>query len=344
MIGPQWLSGTAHRRFNPLTGDWVLVSAGRTNRPWLGGTETMPARAPEYDSACYLCPGNKRVNGEANPPYDSTYVFTNDFPALRDEPDLARFESGLLRAEAQAGTSRVVCYSPHHDRRMSLMTIPEIESIVEVWRGQTVELGRQWTWVQVFENNGEAMGASNPHPHGQIWAGSALPTVPAREDTTQRRYMQEHGVSLLVDYLNLEEEGERVVVDGEEWVALIPFWATWPFEVLVLPKRPVHRLDEVDQSACTSLATVLRELLIRYDGLFQYPFPYSMGWHGAPFGVAEDDHWQLHAHFFPPLLRSASIRKFMVGYELLAEAQRDLMPEDAAARLRAQVYDSPSTP
>ncbi len=325
----------AHRRYNPLTGEWVLVSPDRTQRPWLGHTEPSEVEhPPAYDPTCYLCPSNTRLSGDENPPYESTFVFTNDFAALRPGLEPSAVEDGLLRSETQSGTCRVICYSPRHDLRMSLMEPSDIEAVIDLWQVQTADLGERYRWVQVFENSGEAMGASNPHPHGQIWAGDALPTVPEREDTAQRRYANEHSSSLLGDYLAQEDHGERVVVDGDDWTALVPYWATWPFETIVIPKVPTHRITEVDEASRASLAAVLSELLTRYDNLFEHPFPYSMGWHGAPFGESDVSHWQLHAHFFPPLLRSATVRKFMVGYELLAEAQRDLTPEEAAARLR----------
>ncbi len=324
----------AHRRHNPLLDEWVLVSPGRTKRPWLGHTESIESDAPvSYDPDCYLCPSNTRLSGDVNPPYTGTFVFANDFAALRPDVEHSEHEDGLLRSETEEGTCRVICYSPYHDRRMSLMDTDEIESVIEVWSAQAGELGDRYRWVQIFENNGEAMGASNPHPHGQIWAGSALPTIPAREDAAQRCYFAEHGTPMLLDYLSQDGASERVVVDGDEWVALVPYWATWPFETLVVPRAPVRAMTGINAASRSSLAAVLSELLIRYDNLFEHPFPYSMGWHGAPSG-GDDAHWQLHAHFYPPLLRSASVRKFMVGYELLAEAQRDLSPEEAAGRLR----------
>ncbi|MEN8234783.1 MAG: UDP-glucose--hexose-1-phosphate uridylyltransferase [Actinomycetota bacterium] len=325
----------AHRRHNPLIDEWVLVSPGRTKRPWLGHTEsTMVGEPVTYDPDCYLCPTNERMSGDTNPAYESTFVFTNDFAALRPDVEPIGHEDGLLRSETQQGTCRVVCYSPRHDRRLSLMTPAEVETVIDMWSEQTAELGERYQWVQVFENNGEAMGASNPHPHGQIWAGSALPTLPGREDAAQYHYAEDNGSSLLLDYLDQERGGDRVIIDGDEWVALVPYWATWPFETLLVPKTPIRRITEVDGALRSSLAAVMNELLIRYDNLFEHPFPYSMGWHGAPFGDGDYEHWQLHAHFYPPLLRSATVRKFMVGYELLAEAQRDLSPEEAAARLR----------
>lgn len=326
---------TAHRRHNPLVDEWILVSPGRTERPWLGHAEATGLEAPlSYDPDCYLCPSNTRLSGDANPSYNSTFVFDNDFAALRPDDERASHSDALLRWETQDGTCRVICYSPRHDLRLSLMEPGEIETVIDLWRSQTAELSERYRWVQVFENSGEAMGASNPHPHGQIWAGSALPSIPRREDTAQRRYRDEHSSSLLLDYLRQDERSDRIVVDGVHWAALVPYWATWPFETIVIPRAPIHRITEVEGATRSSLADVLSEILTRYDNLFEHPFPYSMGWHGAPFGPGDIDHWQLHAHFYPPLLRSASVRKFMVGYELLAEAQRDLSPEEAAARLR----------
>ncbi|MHB8672788.1 MAG: UDP-glucose--hexose-1-phosphate uridylyltransferase [Candidatus Limnocylindrales bacterium] len=324
-----------HRRYDPLTDEWVLVSAGRTHRPWLG-REERPAveRLPAYDPECYLCPGNRRVGGEENPPYDSTFVFTNDFAALRPEASIERVGSGLLVAEGERGTCRVICFSPRHDAGLARMEPADVRRVIDVWSDQTAELGAAYRWVQVFENRGESMGASNPHPHGQVWAGSALPRQAAREDETQRRHLDLHGRRLLLDYAATEAGGPRVVELGEDWLVVVPFWATWPFETLLIPRAPVERLPELDDRRRDALARTIIRLLGRYDNLFDEPFPYSMGWHQAPFGSGSTSHWQLHAHFYPPLLR-ATMRKFMVGYELLAEPQRDLSAEEAAERLRA---------
>ena len=327
-----------HRRRNPLTGSWVLVSAHRTDRPWLGKTERPDVPlVPRHDPACHLCPGAVRATGERNPDYSGTFVFTNDFPAMLPDVIPERVASGdLFQAEAVAGTCRVVCFSPRHDLALSQMDDLAIEAVVATWMEEATALGAVYPSVQVFENRGAAMGASNPHPHGQIWAGSSVPSLIEAEDTHQRAYFQEHGRPLLADYLEAETaDGARVVVADEEWAAVVPYWAVWPFEVLLAPRRPVTRLNGLDEAARRSLARILRRLLVRYDNLFCHPFPYSMGWHGAPFGAADADHWVLHAHFYPPLLRSATIRKFMVGYELTAEAQRDLTPEEAAHRLRS---------
>ncbi len=324
-----------HRRYDPLGDQWVLVSAGRTSRPWLGRREPATAvMRPEYDPECYLCPGNVRASGVRNPDYQGTYVFTNDFAALRPETPAVTWEAGLLRAEGQPGTSRVLCFSPRHDLTLSSMTEPDVRGVIDMWADQTTELGERYRWVQVFENRGAEMGASNPHPHGQIWAGSALPGTATREDMTQAGHLARTGRRLLLDVAEQEVASDRVVVVSDDWLVLVPFWAVWPYETLVLPRRPVGRLDALDAGMRDGLAGVLSDLMRRYDGLFDRPFPFSFGWHQAPFQDRALDHWQLHAHLYPPLL-GAQVRKYMVGYELLAEAQRDITPEDAAARLRA---------
>jgi UDPglucose--hexose-1-phosphate uridylyltransferase len=325
-----------HRRYNPLIDEWVLVSTGRTKRPWLGRREASPPEhLPTYDPGCYLCPGNTRANGERNPPYTETFVFTNDYAALRPETSTARIEHGLLRMEGEAGTCRVLCFSPRHDLAVAQMSTPEVRRIVDVWADETTDLGARYRWVQVFENRGETMGASNPHPHGQVWAGTALPVEAAREDESQRRYWLATGRRLLLDYAAQEGRGPRLVVENDDWLVVVPFWAVWPFETLVIAKAPVERLPGLEARQRDCLADALIELLARYDNLFRHPFPYSMGWHQAPFDDGPHDHWQLHAHLFPPLLRSAHVRKFIAGYELLAETQRDLSSEEAAQRLRA---------
>jgi UDPglucose--hexose-1-phosphate uridylyltransferase len=330
-----------HRRYNPLTGEWLLVSPQRTQRPWQGQVEAVAAeRRPAHDPGCYLCPGNRRAGGQVNPGYDGTFVFDNDFSALMPGADLGEQNSGaspdpLLLAEPVSGICRVICFSPRHDLTLAEMDPGAIAGVVDTWAAETAALGGRYRWVQVFENKGAVMGCSNPHPHGQIWASSALPTEAAAEDREQRRHFEAARSPLLVDYLARERAlSARMVAENAGFAALVPFWATWPFETLILPRRPVRRLPELARAERADLAGLLVTLLGAYDRLFGVSFPYSMGWHGAPFEAGPLEHWQLHAHVYPPLLRSATVKKFMVGYEMLAEPQRDLTPEQAAARLR----------
>lgn len=328
-----------HRRYNPLKGEWVQVSPHRTKRPWQGRQETRtPDDKPQYDPECYLCPGNTRANGEVNPPYEATYAFTNDFAALLpDTPPAPPPVHPLLTVKSVRGTCRVICFSPRHDLTLPEMSQPALRQVVELWARQLEELGQTYRWVQIFENKGVMLGASNPHPHGQIWALDTLPNEVVSEDQHQKAYLEKEGVPLLVDYAALEAgHGERVVVENDDWLAVVPFWAVWPFETLLMPRRRhVLRLTDLNDGERDALAAILKQLTTRYDNLFETSFPYSMGWHGAPMDDGDYDHWQLHAHFYPPLLRSATVRKFMVGYEMMAEAQRDLTAEQAAERLRA---------
>lgn len=327
-----------HRRYNPLTGEWVLVSPHRMNRPWQGQVEkTPPDIRPAHDPACYLCPGNERAGGACNPQYENTFVFTNDFAALLpNTPPANASPDDLFQAQSVRGTSRVICFSPRHDLTLPEMSVENILGVVGVWCEQAQKLGETYPWVQVFENKGAMMGCSNPHPHGQIWAGDWLPNEPAKEDRRQESYFQTHETPLLLDYVQEEtQRGERIVVENEDWLAVVPYWASWPFETLLMPRQHVLRLPDLTTLQRERLANILKALLIRYDNLFETSFPYSMGWHGAPFNGKENAHWQLHAHFYPPLLRSATVKKFMVGYEMMAEPQRDLTAEKAAQRLRS---------
>ncbi|WP_420642421.1 UDP-glucose--hexose-1-phosphate uridylyltransferase [Candidatus Leptofilum sp.] len=326
-----------HRRFNPLIDEWVQVSPHRMKRPWQGQVEKAPPDSrPAYDPKCYLCPGNGRASGHTNPNYTNTFVFPNDFAALlTDVPPAGEPTHALLQTQAVRGECRVVCFSPRHDLTLPEMSLPEIRGVIDTWATQLVELGQTYRWVQVFENKGAIMGCSNPHPHGQIWALDALPNEPAAEEKAQRRYFEANGRPLLIDYVNLElEKQERIVVQNEHWLAVVPYWAVWPFELLLLPRRHVLRLPDLNDDERDALADILKKMLTKYDNLFETSFPYSMGWHGAPFNDGTHEHWQLHAHFYPPLLRSATVKKFLVGYEMLGEAQRDLTAEQAADRLR----------
>ena len=328
-----------HRRFNPLTREWVLVSPHRTKRPWQGQTEDVAEGAePRYDPACYLCPGNARAGEHANPPYDGTFVFDNDYAALLpDSPAGGTDDAGLLRAAGERGLCRVVCFSPRHDLTLARMETREIRAVVDTWAAQYAELGALdfVGHVQVFENRGAMMGASNPHPHCQVWASESVPVETAKELLAQGEYFEEKGVSLLGDYLALElERAERVVCENRHFVALVPFWAVWPFETLVVSRRHVQSLEQLEPNERDGLADLLRRLTTRYDNLFRVPFPYSMGFHQRPTDGRAHEAFHLHAHFYPPLLRSATVRKFMVGFELLGMPQRDVTPEQAARTLR----------
>ncbi|MFZ7274618.1 galactose-1-phosphate uridylyltransferase [Avibacterium avium] len=327
-----------HRRYNPLIDRWVLVSPHRAKRPWQGQQEkNEEEQKPCYDPSCYLCPSNKRITGEQNPDYRKPFVFKNDFSALLEQtPAPAPSDDPLFQTAAAEGESRVICFSPDHSKTLPLLTVEEIVDVIDVWQAQLNELGQRYPWVQIFENKGAAMGCSNPHPHGQIWANSFLPNEVAQEDLAQQRYFEKHGSVLLVDYVQRElARKERIVVETKHWVALVPYWAVWPFETLLLPKVHIKNFAQLNPEQQQDLALALKLLTTKYDNLFETSFPYSMGFHFAPFNGKENEHWQLHAHFYPPLLRSATVRKFMVGYEMLGESQRDLTAEQAAERLRA---------
>ncbi|MGO2507419.1 MAG: UDP-glucose--hexose-1-phosphate uridylyltransferase [Vibrio hibernica] len=334
-----------HRRYNPLTGQWILVSPHRAKRPWSGQDEKpVIASIKPYQADCFLCPTNTRISGDVNPDYKDTFVFQNDFAALMpDTPDAPQSSNPLFKIQGVRGLSRVICFSPDHSKTLPELPLDQIRNLVDTWNTQIEELGKEYVWVQAFENKGEAMGCSQPHPHGQIWANSFLPNEIERKDRHLREYFQQHGTNLLVDYVQSEQQdGARTVVETEHWIAVVPYWAAWPFETMLLPKTHIKRMSELTDEQRDDLALAMKELTCRYDNLFQCSFPYSMGWHYAPFFENDDqfedketDHWQLHALFYPPLLRSATVKKFMVGYEMLAESQRDLTAEQAAERLRA---------
>ncbi len=326
-----------HRRRNPLTGEWVVVSPQRTQRPWDGSTGIESEVAPSYDPTCYLCPGNERAGGAVNPTYDGTFVFVNDFAALLPDapappPEHPR-EDGFFGIDAAVGECRVMCFSPRHDLTIAGMSRREVDAVIARWQEQLGELYERSEWVQVFETRGAISGASNPHPHGQIWASTFLPNEAVLELDHQRRHHAKSGSALLVDYIERELElDERVVLHNEHWAVVVPWWAYWPFETLLVPRRRVASLTSLSKDEREALAEILPAMLRGFDRLFDTPFPYCSGWHDAPRG--HRDTWQLHGHWYPPLLRSAEVAKIPASYELLANLQRDLTPETAAWRLR----------
>jgi UDPglucose--hexose-1-phosphate uridylyltransferase len=336
---PSLLQEVPHRRFNPLTREWVLVSPHRTKRPWLGRIEkATPSNLPTYDPTCYLCPGNERAQGARNPKYTSTFIFDNDFAALLpDAPPFKLNESGLIEARSERGICRVMCFSPRHDLTIPRMSLPEICEVIRVWSEECHRLG-QIDWVrhvQIFENRGALMGASNPHPHCQIWANASVPVAPEKELVSFHEYRGAKNSCLLCDYLQLElQQSERVVCANDGFAVLVPFWAVWPFETLLISKRHFASMEEFVAGESEMLADIMRRVTIRYDNLFETSFPYSMGSHQPPTDRKPHPEWHFHAHYLPPLLRSATVQKFMVGYELLGNPQRDITAESAAQRLK----------
>lgn len=329
----------AHRRYNPLSDEWVLVSPHRTQRPWQGKKEsTSVVHPPQYDPKCYLCPGNGRAGGATNPPYTGTFVFVNDFSALLpDLPSGDSEEDGLLVAKSERGICKVLCFSPRHDLTLARMDTEEIVPVVDAWVEQYEDIGAEpfINYVQIFENRGEVMGASNPHPHGQIWATEQVPNLPQREADQQLAYRNRKGSCLLCDYLALEQRvRERIVVENDSFIVLVPFWAVWPFEVMVAPRRHLEAIPQMSTSERRDLADIIRVLGIRYDNLFETSFPYSMGIHQRPTDGEPHEEWHMHLHYYPPLLRSATVKKFMVGFEMLGMPQRDITAEGAARRLK----------
>ncbi|MEN9422614.1 MAG: hypothetical protein RLZZ107_2099 [Bacteroidota bacterium] len=341
-----------HRRYNPLLDEWVLVSPQRNLRPWQGQNEAPAAQAGlRHDPTCYLCPGNERSGGQSNPVYSSCYVFDNDFPALDMRPEVLNLDNehsnldnehsgSFFNVKAAKGINRVVCYSPRHDLTMSGLSVKELEDVVHTWKAQFEELSTlpYIDYVQIFENKGAVMGCSNPHPHGQIWAQQGLPTLIARTQAQLKKYFQNEQAPLLQHYLNDElRNQERVVYENENFVILVPFWAVWPFETLVLPKHDLKNLLDFTTDIATDFALALSKITRAYDAVFNCDFPYSAGFHQAPCDGLAHPEWTLHFHFYPPLLRSASVKKFQVGYEMLAEAQRDMTPEQSAVILRGLI-------
>ena len=329
-----------HTRLNILTGEWILVSPHRTKRPWQGKVETVPAdERPSYDPKCYLCPGNTRADGTVNPAYSDSFVFINDYSALlKDTPEGTINIKGLLSAKSEMGICKVISFSPDHSLTLPLVSVEGIVKVIEVWRDEFEKIAadRSIKYIQVFENKGEMMGSSNPHPHGQIWASSSVPVEIAKETNQQKNYFDEHGSSLLADYLKVElDQKERIVLENEHFVALVPFWAVWPYETMIVSKRHLQTILEFTPGEKQAFAEILKKLTAKYDNLFEISFPYSAGIHQSPVNDVEHPEWHWHMHFFPPLLRSATVKKFMVGYEMLANPQRDVSAEWAAEKLRS---------
>ena len=329
----------SHRRFNPLTGEWILVSPQRTQRPWQGKVEQNSHQIiPVYKDDCYLCPKNMRANGETNPNYSSTFVFDNDFSALKNENVALNInDSELLREKSEKVVCKVVCFSPKHNLTLAELELKEIVKVIKTWQDEYTSLGSKSfiNYVQIFENKGEIMGCSNPHPHGQIWAQESIPNEPLKEQNNQLNYFKDKNKTLLNDYFNLEKQKqERIVFENESFILLVPFWAVWPFETMIISKRSVNNILQFIEKEVEEFAEILKITTVKYDNIFNVSFPYSAGIHQAPTDGAEHPEWHFHMHFYPPLLRSAAIKKFMVGYEMLGEPQRDITPERSAEILK----------
>jgi UDPglucose--hexose-1-phosphate uridylyltransferase len=334
------LTEHSHRRYNPLTGEWVQVSPHRAKRPWQGQIEKILVNSPvEYDPSCYLCPGNTRANGEVNPTYTSTFSFDNDFAAIvEDVPEGEVSINGLLIAKSERGICRVICFSPRHDLTIAELTVEEIKSVIDLWALEYESLAQKEfiNYIQIFENKGAVMGCSNPHPHGQIWAQESIPVEPFKKQQQQLSYFENNKRTMLEDYWRIEvEQKERIVFENDYFVVLVPFWAVWPFETMIIPKRPMSNITQMDEFEKLSFAQAYRSIAIRYDNLFEVSFPYSAGIHQAPTDGLNHNEWHWHMVFYPPLLRSSTVKKFMVGYEMLANPQRDVTPEWSAERLRS---------
>lgn len=330
----------SHTRLNILTGDWVLVSPHRMKRPWQGKVEDLPKdNRPSYDPHCYLCPGNKRSDGTINPVYKDPFSFVNDFSALLEDSPVGEYdEEGLLLVKSESGICKVLCFSPEHNLTLPQMTVEAIEKVIELWQNEFIELSTNPSikYIQIFENKGEIMGCSNPHPHGQIWSSSSIPLELAKETTQQKKYFDTHQTSLLSAYIKLElKKNERIVIENDDFVALVPFWAVWPYETMIVSKRHVQNIVQFNEQEIRSFATILKQLTTKYDNLFNISFPYSAGMHQSPVNEGHHPEWHWHMHFYPPLLRSATVKKFMVGYEILANPQRDITPELAAEKLHS---------
>jgi UDPglucose--hexose-1-phosphate uridylyltransferase len=328
-----------HRRYNPLLDEWILVSPHRAKRPWQGQKETVTSETlPEHDATCYLCSGNLRSNGDKNPEYEACYVFDNDFPALlQNDIEFENNNSSLFHLKPEKGINKVICFSPKHNVTLAEMEVSEIENVIKTWKEEYINLGSKdyINYVQIFENKGSVMGCSNPHPHGQIWAQSSLPTQVEKTQKSLLAYYEKNKISLLEDYVNQELKlQERIVIENEHFVVLVPFWATWPFETMIVSKRHFGNLIGLTSKESIALAEAIKGITVKYDNLFETSFPYSAGIHQAPTDRISHPEWHLHMHFYPPLLRSASVKKFMVGYEMLGEAQRDISPEKSAEMLR----------